>query len=134
MQRAYAQEKQSQLQRQETEQARATADQQKDLVTSQIDVQRAELKQKQRAAEGRAERLFLEEQAAGQTAQAQVLGKESVLLLQQLKIVTDMLAAHPELVNNLRLPQVLVTGGGGLEGAAAIFGTALKGAAPDRDK
>ena len=134
LQRAYAQEKQSQLQRQETEQARATADQQKDLVTSQIDVQRAELKQKQRAAEGRAERLFLEEQAAGQTAQAQVLGKESVLLLQQLKIVTDMLAAHPELVNNLRLPQVLVTGGGGLEGAAAIFGTALKGAAPDRDK
>jgi hypothetical protein len=126
LQRAYAQEKQSQLQRQETEQARATADQQKDLVTSQIDVQRAELKQKQRAAEGRAERLYLEEQAAGQTAQAQVLGKDSVLLLQQLKIVTEMLAAHPELVNNLKLPQVLVTGsGGGLEGAAAIFGSTL---------
>ncbi len=130
LQRAYAQEKQSQLQRQETEQARATADQQKDLVMSQIAVQRAELLQRQRAAEGHAERLFLEEQAAGQTAQAQVLGRESVLLLQQLKIVTDMLAAHPELVANLRLPQIMVTGGGGIEGAAAIFGGAMSKAEP----
>ena len=125
LQRAYAQEKQSQLQRQETEQARATADQQKDLVTSQIDVQRAELRQKQRAAEGRAERLFLEEQAAGQTAQAQVLGKDSVLQLQQIKLITDMLASHPELVSNLKLPQVYVGNGSGLEGAAAIFGHAF---------
>jgi len=38
-----------------------------------------------------------------------------------------LLAAHPELVANLKLPQVYVGGGGaGLEGAAAIFGSFVK--------
>lgn len=124
MQRAYAQEKESQLQRQETEQARATADQQKDLVTSQIDVKRAELKQQQRAAEGRAERSFLEEQAAGQLAQANVLGQDRVTMLQALEKVLATLEKKPELavlVGKL-VPTTVVGEGGGLAGAAAIFG------------
>jgi hypothetical protein len=37
-----------------------------------------------------------------------------------------LLGGHSELVANLRLPQVYVGGGGGLEGAAAIFGSFLK--------
>ena len=49
----------------------------------------AQLAQERRQAEGHAERLFLEEQAAGQTAQANVLGKDSVLQLQELKLVLD---------------------------------------------
>jgi hypothetical protein len=122
---AYIQEQTAQEQRQKTEQARATADQQRDLVTAQISVQTARLAQDRRQAEGHAERLFLEEQAAGQTAQAEVLGKDSVLKLQQLKLMLDLLAAHPELVANLKLPQVYVGGGGGLEGPAAIIGSFL---------
>jgi hypothetical protein len=57
-----------------------------------------------------------------------VLGKDSVLKLQQLKLFLELLAAHPEIVANLRLPQVYVGGGGGagLEGAAAVFGSFLK--------
>ena len=121
---AFIQEQSAQEQRQKTEQARATADQQRDLVAAQIAVQVARLEQDKRQAQGRAERLFLEEQAAGQTAQAEVLGKDSVLRLQQLKIVTELLATHPELLRNLNLPRVVVSGhGGGLEGAAAVLGS-----------
>jgi hypothetical protein len=50
-----------------------------------------------------------------------------VLKLQQLKLMLDLLAAHPELVANLKLPQVYVGGGGGgLEGPAAILGSFLR--------
>ncbi len=122
---AYVQEQVAQEQRQKTEQARATADQQRDLVTAQISVQTARLAMDRRQAEGHAERLFLEEQAAGQTAQANVLGKDSVLRLQQLKLVLELLATHPEIVANLKLPQVYV-GGGGLEGPAAVLGSFLR--------
>ena len=76
---AYIQEQTAQEQRQKTEQARATADQQRDIVTAQTAVKVALLAQDRRQAEGHAERLYLEEQAAGQTAQAEVLGKDSVL-------------------------------------------------------
>jgi hypothetical protein len=124
---AYIQEQTAQEQRQKTEQARATADQQRDIVTAETAVKTALLAQNRRQAEGHAERLFLEEQAAGQTAQAEVLGKDSVLRLQQIKLFFDLLAQHPEIVANLRLPQVYVGGGGGgLEGAAAIFGSFMK--------
>jgi hypothetical protein len=122
---AYVQEQIAQEQRQKTEQARATADQQRDLVTAQISVQTARLAQDRRQAEGHAERLFLEEQAAGQTAQSEVLGKDSVLKLQQLKLVLELLASHPEIVANLKLPQVYVAGGG-LEGPAAVPGSFLR--------
>ncbi len=126
---AYVQDQIAQEHRQKTEQARATADQQRDLVTAQISVQTARLAQDRRQAEGHAERLFLEEQAAGQTAQAEVLGKDSVLKLQQLKLMLELLAAHPELVANLKLPQVYV-GGGGLEGPAAVLGSFLRPTEP----
>jgi hypothetical protein len=122
---AYEQEQIAQEQRQKTEQARATADQQRDVVTAQIAVQTARLTQDRRQAEGHAERLYLEEQAAGQTAQVNVLGQDNVLKLQELKLALDLLAAHPELLSNLKLPQTFVAGGG-LEGAAALIGSFLK--------
>ncbi len=130
---AYVQEQIAQEQRQKTEQARATADQQRDLVTAQISVQTARLAQDRRQAEGHAERLFLEEQAAGQTAQAEVLGKDNVLRLQELRLTLELLAAHPEIVANLKLPQVYV-GGGGLEGPAAVLGSFLRPAEPAPEK
>ena len=122
---AYAQEQIAQEQRQKTEQARATADQQKELVSAQIAVQTARLDQDRRQAQGRAERFFLEEQAAGQTAQANVLGKDAVLRLQQFKILTDLLGQHPEVLRNLNLPRVYVSGAGGLDAASAILGSFL---------
>jgi hypothetical protein len=128
LKRAYEQEKVAQETRQATEQARATAEQQGDLVRAQIAVSTAELHEKERAADGRAERAYLEQQAAGQTAQANVLGRESVLKLQTIKIFTDLLEKQPGIVSGLHLPQtVVMTGGGGLGDAAAIFG-ALTGA------
>jgi len=128
---AYIQEQIAQEQRQQTEQARATADRQKDLVAAQISVKTAQLAQERRQAEGHAERLFLEEQAAGQTAQANVLGKDSVLKLQALKQLLELLASHPEVLSNLRLPQVYVAGGG-LEGPAAVLGSFLKAPEPEQ--
>jgi len=127
---AYIQEQTAQEQRQNTERARATADQQRDLVTAQIGVQRAKLAQDQRQAEGHAERLYMEEQAAGQTAQANVLGKESVMKLQQLQLVLSLLRDKPEILSSLNLPRVYVAGGGGLDGASAIIGSFLGGVVP----
>lgn len=127
LKRAYEQEQVAQEQRQSAEQARATADQQDELVSAQIRLQKAQLNEQTRAAEGRAERAFLEQQAAGQTAQAHVLGEASVLDLQKTKMLFDLLAQHPELVSNLKLPNTVVFGSGGLEGPAAILGSALGG-------
>jgi hypothetical protein len=60
-----------------------------------------------------------------------VLGKDSVLKLQALKQLLELLAAHPEVIANLKLPQVYVAGGG-LEGPAAVLGSFLK--APEAEK
>ena len=138
LKRAYEQEQQAQIQRQSSEQARATADQQGTLVLAQIAVQTAELQEKKRAAEGRAERAFLEQQAAGQTAQAEVLGRDSVLRLQQTKMLMELLSIHPEIIGNLRLPSTLVLGGGLLDSAVAVLGGSLGGGnnniTPDRSR
>lgn len=126
---AYQQEQKAQEQRQETEKARATADQQSSVVTAQISVQTARLAQDRRQAEGHAERLFLEEQAAGQQAQTNVIGKDNVIKLQALQLVLDTLKRNPEILGSLKLPQVYVDGsGGGLNGPAAIMGSLLAGA------
>ncbi len=126
---AYLQEQKAQEQRQQTEQARSTADQQKDLVTAQIGVQTARLAQEKRQAEGRAERLYLEEQAAGQQAQTNVLGQENVMRLQMLKVVTELLDRQPTILQNIALPRTIVTGGQGVAGlgsAAAVLGSYLE--------
>ncbi len=122
---AYVQEQVAQEQRQKTEQARATADQQSSLVTAQIAVQVAKQNEERQAANGRAERRFLEEQAAGQQAQTNVLGKDSVLQLNQLKLILDLLGQHPEILKGLPMPSTLVVGSGGLEGPAAMLAQSL---------
>jgi hypothetical protein len=55
-----------------------------------------------------------------------VLGKDSVLKLQQLKLVLDLLGSHPNIVTGLKLPSVYVSGGGALDGPAAILGSFLQ--------
>lgn len=123
---AYKRETEAQKQRIETEQARATANEQPRLVEAQIAVQVANQKEAERAALGRAERQFLEEIAKGQLAQANVLGQDRVAMLQALEKVLSSLERQPSLVELMGklVPNTVVTGSG-LEGAAAIIGDAM---------
>lgn len=124
---AYARETSAQQKRIETEQARATANEQPRLVQSQIAVKVANQRELERAALGRAEREFLEELARGQSAQANVLGKDRVTSLQALDKVLSTLENKPELVSLISrlVPHTVVSSedGGGLAGAAAILGS-----------
>ncbi len=124
---AYKRETEAQKQRIETEQAKATANEQPRLVESQIAVKVAEQKEAERAALGRAERKYLEEIAQGQLAQANVLGQDRVAMLQALDKVLGTLEREPNLVTLMGklVPNTVVTGSS-LEGAAAILGDALK--------
>ncbi len=123
---AYKRETEAQKQRIETEQARATANEQPRLVEAQIAVQVANQKEAERAALGRAERQYLEEIAKGQLAQANVLGQDRVAMLQALEKVLGSLERQPSLVELMGklVPNTVVTGSG-LEGAAAILGDAM---------
>ncbi len=124
---AYKRETEAQKQRIETEQARATANEQPRLVEAQIAVQVAEQREAERAALGRAERKYLEEIAQGQSAQAGVLGQDRVAMLQALEKLLGSLERKPELVALMgkMVPNTVVTGSG-LEGAAAILGDAFE--------
>lgn len=127
--RAYKEEQKAQHERQATEQARATAEQQPELVRAQIAVQKAKQLQLQKESEGYAEKVYLELVAAGQREQATVLGKENVLLLNLAKEVLGTLRDKPELVALVSklVPQVYVGSGGGLDSAAGIFATLMQG-------
>ena len=123
--KAYERESAAQSKRIETEQARATANEQPRLVEAQIAVQVAGQREKERATLGRAERQFLEELARGQRAQAEVLGQDRVAVLQALEKVLASLEKKPELVGLVgrMVPHTVVGSGGGegLAGAAAIL-------------
>ena len=123
---AYKRETEAQTQRIQTEQARATANDQPRLVESQIAVKVAQQREEERAALGRAERKYLEEIAQGQSAQAGVLGQDRVAMLQALEKVLASLERKPELVGLIgKMVPNTVVNGSGLEGAAAILGNAL---------
>lgn len=117
----YAQEKRAQSERIQTEKARATADQQAELVRAEIAVQVAEQNKLKLQKEGEGERLRLTEIAAGQREQTNVLGEERVLQLAMLKEILATAKERPEIV---KVPTVLVQGGDamGLAGAAAVLG------------
>lgn len=124
LRQAYQQETIAQEERVKTEQARATADQQRELVRAQIAVQVSERTMAERQNLGEAERRYLEALARGQEAQANVLGPSNALLLQALQQILATLREKPELIALAPrlVPQTLVTGGGtGLEGIAAML-------------
>jgi len=127
--KAYERETAAQDKRIKTEQARATADEQPRLVAAQIAVKVARQREEERAALGSAERKYLEALAKGQSAQADVLGKDRVAMLQALEKVLATLENRPELVSLVSrlVPHTVVSGDGGLSGAAAILGSALRG-------
>ena len=118
----FRKEQQAQEERIRTEKARATAEQQPELVRAEIQVEVA--KQDRTAAQlrGEGEKLRLQEIAAGQEAQAGVLGRELTYQLAMVKEVLAFIAANPDAV---KVPSVLVEGGesgASLPAAAAIFG------------
>ena len=98
-------------------------------------MQVANQKEAERAALGRAERQYLEELARGQRAPADVLGQDRVSMLQALEKTLATLERKPELVGLISrlVPHTIVGGGdgGGLAGAAAIFGNAFKSSRED---
>jgi hypothetical protein len=120
LQETFKMEKEAQDQRILTEKSRATADQQPELVASEIRVKIAEKNKEASQLMGEGEKLKLIEIAKGQDAQVQVLGEEKVVQLAVLDKVLNAAVENPDIV---KIPHILVSGSsGGLEGAAAILG------------
>ena len=120
LQETYKREREAQDQRILTEKARATADQQPELVAAEIRVKVAEKDKLAAQLQGEGEKLKLIEIASGQKAQVAVLGEEKVMELAVLDKVLNAAVTNPDIV---KIPRILVSGGGaGLEGAAAILG------------
>lgn len=130
---AFKEEKKAQDERVTTEAARATANQQSELVTQQIANKRAELKKQELKDLGEGEKFRLQEIAQGEEARSLVLGKDRVMMLNITTQILDTLAKQPELVGLVGklVPDTLVLGSGegGLEGPAAILKKAF-GSAP----
>ena len=138
--KAYMQERGAQTPRVETERARATADQQRELVTAQIEVKRSEQFAIARANEGRGERDKLSLIAKGQKAQALILGEDRVVELRKFEFVVGRIFAffenHPDVLTTALanaekfVPERVFTIGGeagsnNLAGAAGIIGDFL---------
>lgn len=117
----FQKEQQAQEERIKTEKARATAEQQPELVRAEIQVEVARQDRTAAQLRGEGEKLRLQEITTGQQAQANVLGRELTYQLAMVKEVLAFIAANPEAV---KVPSVLVEGGdsGSLPAAAAIFG------------
>ncbi|MCP4346640.1 MAG: hypothetical protein GY795_14080 [Desulfobacterales bacterium] len=122
LEETFKKEKDAQDQRITTEKARATADQQPELVAAEIRVKIAEKDKQAAKLTGEGEKLKLTEIATGQRAQTEVLGEERVMQLAALEKILQAAISNPDIV---KVPRVLVSGAGtgvGLEGAAAILG------------
>lgn len=120
LQTTYKEEQKAQMARVETEKERARADQQSELMKSQIGIQVAENEKMARTKRGEGEKAYLTSVAKGQEAQALVLGKEKAFELAYVKEILSAAAENPQLI---KVPNTLVMGqGSSLEGAAAILG------------
>jgi SPFH domain / Band 7 family len=89
--KAYVQEQQAQTKRIDSEKAKATADQQPELVKAEIAVQTSQQKALALKNEGQGEKDKLELIALGQKAQTEVLGASATVQLQQYNILMDKL-------------------------------------------
>ncbi len=120
LQETYGKEKEAQIKRIEVEKARSEAQEQGRLMAANIDVKVAEKRKEEGQLLGEAEKLRLMEIAKGESARANVLGKEAAKELAMLKEILAAAQATPEIV---KVPTVLVGGdGSSLEGAAAVLG------------
>jgi hypothetical protein len=130
LQVTYQQEQKAQTQRIETEKARATAEQQHQLVEALIGVQVAEQNKNAAKLRGEGQKLELEEVAQGQRAQADVLGQDRVLTITLVQQLLKAVEEKPEIVSLIGrlVPQTVVSTGGqgtGVDSAAAILGALI---------
>jgi SPFH domain / Band 7 family len=130
LQVTYQQEQKAQTQRIETEKARATAEQQHQLVEAVIGVQVAEQNKNAAKLRGEGQKLELEEVAQGQRAQADVLGQDRVLTITLVQQMLKAIEDKPEIVSLIGrlVPQTVVSTGGqgtGLDSAAAVLGALI---------
>jgi hypothetical protein len=128
--KAFIQEQAAQQQRVTSEKAKATADQQSQLVQSEIEVQRSvQLAQAARNS-GLGERDKLAAIAEGQKKQMEVLGQDATVKLRQFELLLQFAQEHPEVVaavfNNAQkfVPQVVV-GGQGDSGVGGMLSALL---------
>ncbi len=98
--------------------AEATAEQQPALVKAQQAVKIAEQYKAERELRGEADRKYLEQVAAGQDAQANVLGKDLVARLKMMELILENPQALAELGKTV--PNIVVMNGGGEGGATGI--------------
>jgi len=122
LQATYKKEQDAQRERIKVERERATADQQKELVAAEIRKKAAEFTKEQLRLLGEGEKLKLLEIAKGQEAQALVLGKEAALQLAALEMALEAAKENDRIVK-VPTVQVIGTGAGSFEGAAAILGS-----------
>jgi hypothetical protein len=116
----YEQERIAQTARVNTERERARADQQPELMRSEIGIEVAENQATARYKKGVGEKQYYTELAKGQQAQRDVLGAELTFQLAALKEVLSAAIENPDIV---KIPNILVSGSeNGLSGAAAILG------------
>src|SRR5712675_2311438 len=130
LQVTYQQEQKAQTQRIETEKARATAEQQHQLVEAVIGVQVSEQNKNAAKLRGEGQKLELEEIAQGQRAQADVLGQDRVLTITLVQQLLKTIQEKPEVVSLIGrlVPQTVVSTGGqgaGLDSAAAVLGALI---------
>jgi len=130
LQVTYQQEQKAQAQRIETEKARATAEQQHQLVEALIGVQVAEQNKNAAKLRGEGQKLELEEVAQGQRAQADVLGQDRVLTITLVQQLLKAIQEKPEIVSLIGrlVPQTVVSTSGqgtGLDSSAAILGALI---------
>ena len=140
MRESFIQEEQSQLQRVETENARATADQQDSLVTAEIEVLKSEKLAIAAANLGKGEKDRLTEIAKGQKSQTDVLGVDRVVELRKFELTLEKVfkfaSENPEVIASIAqnahkfvpVTSINMTGGSDsndLGGFASILGALL---------
>ena len=140
LEKAFINEKKAQEERIKTEQARATAEKQPQLVEAEIEVRRSKEYAKARKNEGQGEKDKLELIALGQEKQVLVLGKDKVVELRKyeitLKTIMDFFSEHPEVLTSALsnahkfVPERIFKmggedGGDSFTGAAAVLGDFL---------
>jgi len=124
MQKAYAQQKVTFDQLIQTNETKATADQQADLVKAKIKKEKAQYEADAKAMLGDGERRYLENIAKGQEAQKNVLGPDKTYSLQMWKATLNFLEKHPEVAKAIPTIYINKTGSNSsssIEEGAAIF-------------
>ncbi|MCA9357329.1 hypothetical protein H6784_04745 [Candidatus Nomurabacteria bacterium] len=111
-------EQQAQVERIAKANAEATAEQQPALVEAQQAVKIAEQYKQKQQLRGEADRKYLEQVAAGQDAQANVLGKDLVARLKMMELILENPAALASLGKTV--PNIVVMSGGGKSGIGGI--------------